>query len=49
MNDRDEALLRDMLDAAYEALHFSAGKTRSSLDEERILALALVKLMEIIR
>ena len=45
----DDALrLRHMLDAAREARAFVAGKQRTDLDEERPLALALVKLIEIV-
>jgi uncharacterized protein with HEPN domain len=37
-----------MLDAAREATSLTAGKSRSDLDRERTLALALVKLIEIL-
>ncbi len=37
-----------MLDAAREAIHFARNKTRSSLDADRKLVLALVKSIEII-
>ena len=36
------------LDAAREALAFASGKTRSDLDENRALTLAIVKCIEII-
>lgn len=46
---RDDAIrLRHMLDAAKEARSFIQNKTRSSLDTERQLELALVKCIEII-
>jgi len=37
-----------MLDAAREAVHFAKGKTRDDLDKDRLLALGLVKCIEII-
>lgn len=37
-----------MLDASREALDFVAGKERADLDEDRMLALALVKSIEIV-
>ena len=37
-----------MLDAAREALQFVRGRTRLDLDKDRMLALSLVKLVEII-
>ena len=40
--------LRHMLDAAQEAITFASGKTRKDLDIDRILALAIVKSIEII-
>lgn len=46
---RDDAIrLRHMLDAAREALAFSQGKSRGDLYEDRMLALSLVKSIEII-
>ena len=46
---KDDAIrLRHMLDAAREALTFTHDKTRSSLDTDRQLELALVKSIEII-
>jgi uncharacterized protein with HEPN domain len=44
----DETRLRHMLDAAKEASLFIQGKIRESLDTERMLALSLVRLLEII-
>lgn len=44
----DETRLRHMLDAAREASLFIHGKTRDSLRSERMLALSLVRLLEII-
>jgi uncharacterized protein with HEPN domain len=40
--------LRHMLDAAQKAVHFSQGHSRSDLDSNEVLALALVRLLEII-
>ena len=37
-----------MLDAAREAVSFAHGRTRSDLDEDRQLVLALVKDIEIV-
>jgi uncharacterized protein with HEPN domain len=46
---RDDLVrLWHMLDAAREAVSFSAGKSRSDLDTERMLVLSLVKCLEII-
>ena len=46
---RDDAIrLRHMLDAAKEARSFIENKSRSSLDSDRKLELALVKCIEII-
>ena len=48
MNKRDFNLLRLMLDAAREALAFTAGKSRVDLDSDRQLVLSLLKSIEII-
>jgi uncharacterized protein with HEPN domain len=40
--------LRHMLDHAKEAVSMSRGKTRADLDKDRLLNLALVRLLEII-
>ncbi len=48
MDRLDEIRLRHMLDAAQEALSFSEGRSRSELDENRMLVLSLVKEVEII-
>ncbi|KJU86505.1 hypothetical protein MBAV_001294 [Candidatus Magnetobacterium bavaricum] len=44
----DKIRMRHLLDAAKEAISFTRGKTRRSLDKNRILTLALVKDIEII-
>jgi len=44
----DNVLVRDMLDAAKEAVSFVQGKCRSDLDKDRKLVLAVVRLVEII-
>ena len=44
----DDARLRHMLDAAREAVAFAAGHQRADLDANRMLALSLVKLIEIL-
>ena len=49
MSQRDDNLsLRHMLDAASEASALIHGKSGSCLDDERVLFLALVRLMEVI-
>jgi uncharacterized protein with HEPN domain len=48
MHKDDAIRLRHMLDAAREALSFVAGKRRAELDVHRMLALSLVKSIEII-
>ncbi len=44
----DLTRLQHMRDAAREILDFVAGKSRDSLDEDRVLTLAIVKDLEII-
>ena len=44
----DSNFLRDMLDAAREALSFAQGKERADLDKDRKLVLSIVHLVEII-
>ncbi len=48
MQKNDLVRLHHMLDAAKEIISFTANKTRSSLDTDRKLVLALVKSVEII-
>jgi uncharacterized protein with HEPN domain len=48
MNERDETRLRDMLDAARKAVAFADDKTREALDEDELLAFALVRALEIV-
>ena len=48
MRKDDEIRLRHMLDAAREAVSFTLGRTRSDLDTDRQLVLALVKDIEIV-
>lgn len=48
MRKPDEIRLRHMLDAAREALSFSHGQSRSSLNTHRMLVLSLVKDIEIV-
>ena len=45
--DRDEVRMRHMLDAAKEAVSFMTDRTRSDLDTDSMLALATVRLLEI--
>jgi uncharacterized protein with HEPN domain len=48
MSQHDDNLsLRHMLNAAEEAIDLVKGKSRRCLDDERVLFLALVRLMEI--
>ena len=44
----DEVRLRHMLDAARKALSFTHGRSRVDLDTDEQLALAIVRLLEII-
>ena len=46
--DRDRVRLLHMLEHAREAIQLVAGKTRQDLDAERVLSLAVVRLLEII-
>jgi uncharacterized protein with HEPN domain len=46
--DSDFVRVRHMLDAAREAMQFCEGRTRSSLDTDRMLARALVRTIEMI-
>lgn len=48
MKQDDRVRLQHMLDAAREALHFMQGRTRTDLDTDRQLTLAVVKAIEII-
>ncbi len=48
MQKDDLVRLRHMLDAAKEALSFSAGKFRTDLNSDRMLVLSIVKDVEII-
>lgn len=48
MLSSDGIRLRHMLDAAQEAIGFSRGRTRSELNDNRMLVLSLVKAIEII-
>src|SRR4051794_8378343 len=48
MIEADIIRLRHMLDAAHESLAFVEGRTREELNNNRVLALALVKELEIL-
>ena len=48
MSESDAIRLRHMLDAARDALGFGAGKTADDLQSNRMLALALIRCIEII-
>ena len=48
MNKDDLIRVRHMLDAAREALSFAKNKKRKDLDSDRMLALSLVKEIEIV-
>lgn len=48
LNPEDLVRLRHMLDAAQKAVEFSEGRTRNDLDSDEMLALALVRLLEIV-
>jgi len=46
--DRDRVRLLHMLEHAREAVQLVEGRERMSLDEDRVLSLALVRLLEIV-
>lgn len=46
--DRDRVRLLHMLEHAREAIQLMAGRTRPDLDTDRVLSLALVRLLEIV-
>jgi uncharacterized protein with HEPN domain len=48
MSNRDEVRLRHILDAAKKAVAFMQGRERSDLDSDELLALAIVRLVEIL-
>lgn len=48
MNENDEIRLRHILDAAKDAISFIQGKSKVSLETDRLLTLGLVKSIEII-
>lgn len=48
MPKRDLIRLQHMLDATRKALHFCVGKQRADLDTDEMLALALVRLIEVV-
>ena len=48
MSKGDRRRLRDMLNAAQKALSFAEGQSRQDLDSNEMLALALVRLLEVI-
>ena len=48
MSKTDEVRLQHMLDAARKAVAFTQGRTRTDLDNDEILALAVVRLIEIL-
>jgi len=49
MSSRDDALpLRHMLDGARKAVGFARGRVRADLDSDELLALGLVRLLEIV-
>ena len=48
MREKDNVRLRHMLDAAEEARAFAQGRSRSDLDVDRMLVLALLKSIEIL-
>jgi uncharacterized protein with HEPN domain len=48
MNRQDEIRLRDMRDEARQTLDFMEGNTRQSLDDNKMLAYAVIRTLEII-
>ena len=47
-NQRDRVRLDHMLDHTREAITLARGRTRADLDDDRLLNLALVRLLEIV-
>jgi uncharacterized protein with HEPN domain len=49
MTRRDDQLsMRQMLDHAVEAMQFAKGRSRGDLDKDRVFALAMTRLLEIL-
>jgi uncharacterized protein with HEPN domain len=48
LNQRDRVRLDHMLEHAREAITLTRGKSRADLDRDRVLSLALVRLLEIV-
>jgi uncharacterized protein with HEPN domain len=48
MSKDDLVRLRHMLDSAQEAVELTQSKSRADLDNDRVLSLALVRLLEIV-
>lgn len=48
MDSRDEVRLRHMVDAAQKAIAFTQGRERTDLNIDEMLALAVVRLVEIL-
>ena len=48
MPPEDDVRLRHLVDAAERAIQFTAGRSRSDLDTDEMLTLALTKLVEIV-
>jgi uncharacterized protein with HEPN domain len=48
MHKDDNVRLRHMLDAGRQAIQFARSKTRSDLDRDAMLTLAMVKSVEIV-
>jgi uncharacterized protein with HEPN domain len=48
LSQRDRVRLDHMLDHTREAITLTQGKTRTDLDDDRVLSLALVRLLEIV-
>ena len=48
MPPEDEVRLRHLIEAAQKAIAYSDGRTRSDLDTDELLRLALTKLVEIV-
>ena len=48
MTKHDNGRINDVLDAARKALKFSAAKSRADLDDDELLALALIRLLIVV-
>ena len=48
LSEKDNVRLRHMTDACRKAMSFASGKSREDLEDDELLALALIRLLEVI-